>query len=338
MLHVFFAKHITMTWYTYLSTPPLVMWFNTLGKKMMFYTVSVAFLILAASATTFVVLEQRKITDYHYANGKTFAEFVTPSIYEDYVSSPTSGQLSFLERINSRLAKHPDIISVVMVSRTGKIFFDTDDAKKGIAVGRNETTDRYVTDKTTLQMIAVDGITHRETVLSDGTEATEIVIPVEESSGAHIFSMRYLLSAASLNEQFEVIYRNVVLIAIPVFLLIIGISVLFSRSIVEPLRTLTRATEDVKKGNLDVTIVPSSKDEIGLLSQAFGLMVGELKRSREESLSYSRTIEKKVEERTRELNDKVEELGRVNRLMVDREIKMVELKKEITDLKQKVGG
>jgi len=51
---------------------------------------------------------------------------------------------------------------------------------------------------------------------------------------------------------------------------------------------------------------------------------------------YTKGLEAKVSERTAELVDRIEELESLNRTMVDRELKMVELKKEITTLKKQV--
>jgi PAS domain S-box-containing protein len=45
-------------------------------------------------------------------------------------------------------------------------------------------------------------------------------------------------------------------------------------------------------------------------------------------------LEQKVEERTKQLGDKVEELERFNRLAVGREIKMIELKEELAKLRR----
>ena len=51
---------------------------------------------------------------------------------------------------------------------------------------------------------------------------------------------------------------------------------------------------------------------------------------------YTRGLETKVSERTRELADRVEELEQLNKTMVGRELKMIELKIEIEDLKKLV--
>lgn len=57
----------------------------------------------------------------------------------------------------------------------------------------------------------------------------------------------------------------------------------------------------------------------------------------EEKLAdYTKELEKKVAEQTKNLSDKIKELESANKSMVGRELKMVELKKEIEELKKKV--
>jgi PAS domain S-box-containing protein len=48
-------------------------------------------------------------------------------------------------------------------------------------------------------------------------------------------------------------------------------------------------------------------------------------------------LEKKVEERTGQLKEKIDEMERFNRLAVGREIKMVEIKQEIENLRNQLG-
>ncbi|MBU4351326.1 hypothetical protein L6250_03840 [Candidatus Parcubacteria bacterium] len=50
----------------------------------------------------------------------------------------------------------------------------------------------------------------------------------------------------------------------------------------------------------------------------------------------TRDLEEKIKERTRELQEKVEDLQRFNELVVDRELKMIELKKELEECRAKL--
>jgi nitrogen fixation/metabolism regulation signal transduction histidine kinase len=85
---------------------------------------------------------------------------------------------------------------------------------------------------------------------------------------------------------------------------------------------------------MDVKIPVQSDDEIGKLTSAFNKMTASLGSSQSQLKEYNKTLEKQVEDRTNELNSKVTEFERVNKLMIGRELKMVELKKEIEKLKK----
>lgn len=61
---------------------------------------------------------------------------------------------------------------------------------------------------------------------------------------------------------------------------------LVSKSILKPLNTLKRATEQIKDGNLNFQIVPASNDELGELSLAFEEMRKKLKESIDLQLQY----------------------------------------------------
>ncbi len=137
-----------------------------------------------------------------------------------------------------------------------------------------------------------------------------------------------------------------------------------NRSISYPLTKLVKGTEIIGKGNLDYNIDIKSKDEIGLLAVKFNEMrlrlnesYGSLERKVRDKTSElekeRKSLEEKVQNRTSELQEardgledevvkqtaelnlKYKELTRMNRAFVGRELKMVELKKEIEELKNR---
>jgi methyl-accepting chemotaxis protein len=106
------------------------------------------------------------------------------------------------------------------------------------------------------------------------------------------------------------------------------LAVYLSKKITKPIIELTDVVRKIEKGDLGVQINVKSRDEIGELASGFNLMTQELKQL------YA-NLEQKIKERTEKLDQKIAELEKFNKLTVDRELKMIELKKELADLKNK---
>jgi two-component system NtrC family sensor kinase len=84
-----------------------------------------------------------------------------------------------------------------------------------------------------------------------------------------------------------------------VFLLVI---LYFSTtSIIKPLQRMVIATQEIAKGDLDHKVKIKSTDEIGYLATSFNQMTEKLKAANTELVGWGKTLEKKVQERTREL-------------------------------------
>ncbi len=73
--------------------------------------------------------------------------------------------------------------------------------------------------------------------------------------------------------------------------------------IINPLQKMVVATQKIAKGDLSHEVKVNSKDEIGNLADSFNQMTADLKAANEKLIEWGRTLEKKVEERTRELTE-----------------------------------
>ena len=132
------------------------------------------------------------------------------------------------------------------------------------------------------------------------------------------------------------------------FLIItIIISLLLTNKINTPLRKLSFASGEISKGNFQVKVEVFSDDEFGELAKAFNKMIKELNQYKEkieeekqvlevkvkartrELEIMNKGLESKVQERTKETEQKLKELEKINRLMIGRELKMIELKNKI---------
>lgn len=96
--------------------------------------------------------------------------------------------------------------------------------------------------------------------------------------------------------------------------------VILTRKFLSPLSLISATLKDVSRGKMDKKIQVISNDELGEVVGVFNDMIDRVKNVREE-------VEKKIIARTSELE-------KFNNLMVGREIKMIELKKEVEDLKK----
>ncbi len=144
-----------------------------------------------------------------------------------------------------------------------------------------------------------------------------------------------LLAEISQEEAFEPIKQlefNMILLSIIMIPLVDFIGIVLSRTITKPIKKLRNAAEEIGKGNLDAKAEIKSKDEFGQLASAFNQMTEDLKKSGAKLKEYSKGLETQVAERTKELESKVDELERFNKLSVGRELRMIELKKRIAEL------
>ncbi len=133
--------------------------------------------------------------------------------------------------------------------------------------------------------------------------------------------------------------RRNTLIAFGISLLVLlGIVGLLATGVTRPVMELTRAVDRI--GNGDYTVDFSSlyntrvQDEVDKLANAFNQMTIDIKKGKQKLEDYSSKLEQQVEDRTSTLSEKMKELEQMNKFMVDRELKMVELKKEIEKLKR----
>lgn len=66
---------------------------------------------------------------------------------------------------------------------------------------------------------------------------------------------------------------------------------------------MVQATQKIAQGELDHKVSLEWRDELGQLAESFNRMTENLRMANENLVQWSRTLEKKVEERTRELKE-----------------------------------
>jgi two-component system NtrC family sensor kinase len=91
-------------------------------------------------------------------------------------------------------------------------------------------------------------------------------------------------------------------------LLLLALLSFAARRITRPLAVMVDAAGKIASGDLDHMVPVESQDEIGRLARAFNRMIDELSLAHEDLTQWGRTLERRVEERTRELRDTQDQL------------------------------
>jgi len=112
------------------------------------------------------------------------------------------------------------------------------------------------------------------------------------------------LSLAQVDADVTAMARRTALFAGGMILFILSIlSLFFHRGVVRPVRDLVEGTKRVARGDLGHVIPIQTRDEIGSLAASFNQMTAALQRARTELASMVETLEDRVEERTRALQE-----------------------------------
>lgn len=165
-----------------------------------------------------------------------------------------------------------------------------------------------------------------------------------------------LTLGVSLKQTRDSVFRLAVGEALVVFLVTVTVGLLlyslFRRLFLSPLNALQRGMQRARQGNLDIVLPTAIAAEIGDLAQSFNGMLLDLRHTQanlqetntvleikvnartRELRELANRLEAKAQERTEELQSRVKELEKFRRFIVGRELKMMELKKELKRLQQ----
>ncbi|TGN10244.1 SpoIIE family protein phosphatase [Leptospira ilyithenensis] len=119
----------------------------------------------------------------------------------------------------------------------------------------------------------------------------------------------------SYDEYRKHTHRNTIKLIYIIFSTSLLILIIFPRffhsSLVKPLNDLLSGVTKVNEGNLEIQVPIKVQDEIGYLAGSFNSMVYSIKEARKELEDYAVNLEKKVKERTREVQEKMDEVQKL---------------------------
>lgn len=125
-----------------------------------------------------------------------------------------------------------------------------------------------------------------------------------------------MITLEEFDKEKAQLYNRMMLSGIvSVVVLIFLSSLLLTRFVNRPIDKLLTATKTAALGDLDQTVGIRSHDELGELAGSFNNMILELKRSRDAVEEWTQTLERRVEERTQELQRVHDQLIRAGKMV-----------------------
>ncbi len=141
-----------------------------------------------------------------------------------------------------------------------------------------------------------------------------------------------------IQNQFNVLFLVNLVVGFLAFAIAVVLSLIISSNISAPIIKLKNAADRIGKGDLKYKIDIKSEDEVGELAEVFNRMTKELEKSKREMCEKNKKLEnitKDLKKSKEQLEEKVEELEKFQKVTIDREMKIIELKKKIAKLKKK---
>lgn len=168
------------------------------------------------------------------------------------------------------------------------------------------------------------------------TNAIEMSLPEYYAFSTAIINTNFSFLASLSSSLHDLLHHRIewlqkekqisIAIAVLSYLLILYFFIGFYLLVVRTVRGLENIAKQLTSGKVE-EVSALSNDELGDVAESFNLIGRALVVSNNEN-----------REKSAELHTQLDELERFNKLMIGRELKMVELKKENKELKEKLGG
>lgn len=300
-----------------------------LGKVFGLLTLTV--LITGAAILTGIIISQTGLLEKELIERNLLlAETISESIRIGYLNF--SWPLEMLKRVSDS----EEIVFLWLLKPDGKIFFSDKPEIQGKIISRQFLTE----------------LNHKIINANYLNQKIKLLIyPLKLETGKNPWRLFLGISLKPIELTKRKIFLNGILVLFLIILFSFFVSFYLAKQITKPLQKLKEGAGIIGRGNLSHQIVIKTNDEIEDLANTFNLMAENLSKARL-ILEESRTVlqirvdakthqlkelieglEDRVKERTKELEKRFKELEKFHRLTVARELKMIELKREIEKLK-----
>lgn len=270
-------------------------------------------------------LENKALTLGDHANREAKVIFRDANFKQASISAQTQEQFGKLVRE----VEEPSVFRIKVWDKDGRIVY----SDKRNLVGAVDSPNLGLINNAFKQKIPVSW--RFEQVARNSSDAgygpfLKIMVPVQDDYGNTYYVLGlYSATSTILSNIRNLINETFLIMAGAAILIYISTNLIVHFIITRRLRRLQRIVNKVSKGDFSYESKDKSSDEIGSLGKSFENMRLQLKNSVENMMSSNYALE----EQSSQLKEQLAELEKFQKLTVDRELKMVELKEKLQGLK-----
>ncbi|MGD0790661.1 MAG: ATP-binding protein [Terriglobales bacterium] len=213
------------------------------------------------------------------------------------------------------MADEPGMVKVRIFDQEGRISYSTDPAEVSHVLDKTAEA-CYSCHSQTQPLARLNRPDRFRIYRTGGQRVLGIITPIENQPScsnaechAHPAGQQVLgvldtnLSLAKTDAQLAVSSARMLSYTAGAMLIVAVLSWLFVWRVVgKPIKALKKGTEHLSQGELGYQIEVRSEDEVGDLAHSFNGMSLQLRAANEEIVSWAKTLEDRVEQKTKELN------------------------------------
>ena len=289
-------------------------WFQRLGQSIsakLMVSIFVVLIIIFSLFGYFSIRDQRKhLEDAALVSAEQQSEVLRRSASRYMLNNDRIG----LYEMMLNMADQPGMVRVRIMNPQGVISYSTAPAEVGTMVNKNAEA-CYACHEKSKPLAVLNRSDRFRVYRAEGSRVLGVITPLENEPAcsnaachAHPAGTQILgvldtnLSLAKVDQGLAHETREMTIYTALALLGVVCLSGLFVWIVVHnPLRELETGTERIASGKLGYQIPVHSHDEVGELAQSFNDMSNRLQVAQAEITAWARTLEDRVEEKTREL-------------------------------------
>ena len=298
-------------------------WAARLETKILATVCGVAMVFICLFAWLTIRSERAARLELIIRGASQFSDTVKRSIHSAMLKNRREDAFEIMDAIG----KQEEVDRVRIFTKEGAILFSTDRTEIGRAVDKRADSCYacHAAERPLERLTLPD----RARIFRDreGHRLLGMITPLYNeagcSEGCHVHSptkqvlgvLDITLSLVKVDEEIAAVTRRTSAFAVMIVLaLALLLTVLVRRGVLRPVRELVEGTRRVASGDLKYRIPMRGADEVGELAASFNRMTESLGKTQGELADLVGTLERRVEERTRELREAQDRLIQTEKL------------------------